>query len=320
MLVAAVAGWATQGAAQTKWDMSIVWPAGNFHTRNAMAYAEAVKQRTGGRVDITVHAGGALGLKGPETLKAVQNGIVPLGEMTAFQQVGEEPILGIESVPFLVGSYDDLAALHEFAIPEWRKALQRHNQELLYAVPFPAQNVFVKTRAQSLADLKGVKIRTYDKNSSDLMTRLGMVPVQLPWADVVPSLSSGVITAVMTSSTSAVDGKFWETLKFAYRTNHIWGSNILTVNRDALKKLSPADQEVVLKAAAEMQPAFWNVSREDDDKSQATLRSNGLVIEAPPGTMQADMRSAAAPMWDEFAVRVPAAAPIIKAYRTKTGR
>lgn len=311
---------AATAAAQTKWDMSIAWPATNFHTRNAIAFADEVRKRTAGRVDITVHPGGALGLKGPESLKAVQNGIVPIAEMTAFQQVGDEPILGLESLPFLIGGYDELAKLHEVALPEWRKALARRKQVLLYVVPWPSQNIFTKAPAAKLADLKGTKIRTYDKNSSELMTRIGMTPVQLPWGDVVPSLASGVISAVMTSSTSAVDGKFWETLRHGYATDHIWGSNIVTVNADALARLSAQDRETLLRTAAEMQPRFWDVSRGDDARSKATLRERGLAIEPPPGTMQADMRAAAAPMWDAFAERVGDAAPVIRAYRAKTGR
>ena len=48
-------------AATVSWDMSTVWPDGNFHTQNAMAFAAEVKKQTGGAVNITVKAGGQLG-------------------------------------------------------------------------------------------------------------------------------------------------------------------------------------------------------------------------------------------------------------------
>jgi TRAP-type C4-dicarboxylate transport system substrate-binding protein len=51
-------------AATTHWDLSTVWPDGNFHTKNAMAFADEVKKQTGGTVDIIVKAGGQLGFKG----------------------------------------------------------------------------------------------------------------------------------------------------------------------------------------------------------------------------------------------------------------
>src|SRR4051812_14770124 len=59
-------------AATVSWDMSTVWPDGNFHTQNAFAFAEEVKKQSGGSVAITVKAGGQLGFKGPEHLRAVR--------------------------------------------------------------------------------------------------------------------------------------------------------------------------------------------------------------------------------------------------------
>ena len=56
-------------AATVSWDMSTVWPDGNFHTQNAMAFAEELKKQSGGSIAITVKAGGQLGFKGPEHLR-----------------------------------------------------------------------------------------------------------------------------------------------------------------------------------------------------------------------------------------------------------
>jgi TRAP-type C4-dicarboxylate transport system substrate-binding protein len=40
-------------AATTSWDLSTVWPGGNFHTQNAMAFAEEVKKQSNGAVAIS---------------------------------------------------------------------------------------------------------------------------------------------------------------------------------------------------------------------------------------------------------------------------
>src|SRR5256885_13861361 len=61
--------------AQTKWDLSTVWPDGNFHTKNAMRFADEVKKATNGGVVITVKAGGQLGFKGPQHLRAGRGGL-----------------------------------------------------------------------------------------------------------------------------------------------------------------------------------------------------------------------------------------------------
>ncbi|HKV00099.1 MAG TPA: C4-dicarboxylate ABC transporter substrate-binding protein, partial [Vineibacter sp.] len=109
---AALAVGAGSARAQVKWDLSTVWPDGNFHTQNAKRFVEAVKAATGGAVDITVKAGGQLGFKGPEHLRAVRDGLVPMADVLNIQQIGDEPMMGTESVPFLVGSADELKVLH----------------------------------------------------------------------------------------------------------------------------------------------------------------------------------------------------------------
>lgn len=43
-----VLAFATPAAAQTKWDMSLPWGPTEFHTKNAMAFADKVREVTGG--------------------------------------------------------------------------------------------------------------------------------------------------------------------------------------------------------------------------------------------------------------------------------
>ena len=118
-------------ALATDWDMALAWPDGNFHTKNAKTFAAEVAKATDNRVNITVHAGGSLGFKGPEMLAAVRDGLVPVGDVYLSQQVGEEPILGIESIPYLVGSYEELKVLHEHFRPVVEEVAARYNQKVL---------------------------------------------------------------------------------------------------------------------------------------------------------------------------------------------
>ena len=84
-------------SAATNLDLATVWPDGNFHTTNAKKFAEEVGKATGGEIKITVQAGGSLGFKGPEQLRAVRDGLVPLADILNIQQIGDEPMLGTES-------------------------------------------------------------------------------------------------------------------------------------------------------------------------------------------------------------------------------
>jgi TRAP-type C4-dicarboxylate transport system substrate-binding protein len=315
-LIALAALAASPAFAQTAWDLAISWPPGNFHTRNAMAYAAAVEKATNGQVKITVHPGGALGLKGPESLRAVRDGIVPLAEYNAPQQVGDAPLFGIETLPYLMSDYNELRALHKLVRPQYDQVAAKFGQKFLYMVPWPNQYFFFKNPVAKTADVKEIKIRTTDRNTSDLVKGVGMVPVQMAFADMMPALASGALGGVTTSATTAVDSRFWDFLKFAYKTNHLWSSNVLSVNLGAYNKLTPEQRAAVERVAREMEPGFWKISEEDDAKSSATLKERGMQVVAPPDAWTADMRKFSEGMWADFTKRVPEAAPLLQQFRS----
>lgn len=316
---AATAAIAYSGAvnAGTTWDLPIVWPDGNFHTKNARVFADEVKKATDGKVVINVHSGGSLGFKGPEMLKVVRDGLAPIGEMLLNQQVGEAPLLGLEATPYLCAGYDDLAKLHKHLVPEIAKVMEaKFNQKLLYVVPWPRQYVYTKVDAKSVGDLKGIKIRTYNKTTTSMFNRIGMTSVQLPWGEVVPSLAAGTIDAVTTSASSGVDGKFWEFLKYMYPTSHVWSSNAMSVNMDAWNGLSQEHRDAIEAVAKRLQPKFWDISKSEDSAKVKILTDNGIKVGTVTPAMLKEMQDKTKPMLQEQinSIGGPAAA-IINAYK-----
>ncbi|CAM3647919.1 TRAP transporter substrate-binding protein [Paracoccus yeei] len=302
--------------AETAWDMSVVWPEGNFHTQNALAFAEAVKEATEGEVVITVHSGGALGIKGPEGMAAVRDGLVPIADILLNQQVGEAPILGIETLPYLAPTMPDLALLHKFYRPELEEVAESMNQKLLYMVPWPGQAVFAPNPINSLDDIKGLTIRVVDANGSSFFEALGATPVQMPWGEVVPSLAAGTIKGVTTSSSSGVDGAFWEFTKHMSTFNWQASSNAVMVNLDAWNALEPETRAAIEATAARMEGQFWLNSKAEDAKKLAILQEHGIEITQPSPELRAALLEKAKPLWDDFKARVPDAAPYVDAYLT----
>jgi TRAP-type C4-dicarboxylate transport system substrate-binding protein len=317
--LAMLAGPADQ--AETTWDLPLAGRAGIFHVENAETLAAKVAEATDGEVVITVHPGGSLGFKGPEMLKAVRDGLVPIGDILLNQQVGEAPFLGIESVPYLASGYDEIAALHEFSRPVYDEIADEFNQKILYMVPWPGQAVYSTREIVTLDDVAGLQIRVVDKNGLDFMNALGAAPRQLPWGEVVPALASGAIQGVTTSSSSGVDGKFWEFLGFMNRFNWQSASNMVNVNLDAWNALAPEDQAAIEQVAAELEPAFWDVSRNEDAAKLKTLADNGVKITEPTPELRAVLLATAQPMWQQFIDEVgPQAEEVVGAYRAKTGK
>lgn len=310
---AAVAvGLASPAMAQTKWDLPLVWPAANYIVKDVQIFADKVKEATNGSLVITLHPGGSLGYKGPEMLAVVRDGLVPIGDMLLNQQVGEDKLLGIESLPYLIGSFDELESFHKKYNTLLNEVFERNNQKILFSVPWPQQQIWTKKEIKTIADMKGIKIRSYDKSSTEIFAAAGMTPVQLPWGEVIPSLAAGVIDAVATSAPSAVDGAFWEFLKYGYPTRQTWNTDIVSVNLDAWKKLTDQQRKALVDTATALEPVFWADARKTDDADMATLVKRGMIIGKIDDALRKELRDRAAPLREAAAAAMgPKALPYV---------
>jgi TRAP-type C4-dicarboxylate transport system substrate-binding protein len=307
------------GLAETQLSLSDVLPDGNFQVENAKVFADAVKKATDGEVVINVVPAGALGFKGPDQLAAVRDGLVPLADVNISQQVGLNPMFGAEGVPFLITSMDELKDYHKFLRPEFEKLAAQYNQKILYMVPSPAQYVYLKVMVKDINDFKGIPVRGADKNTVDIVTSLGMDGVVMPWGELLPALASGRVEGVATSATSGVDGKFWEFLKYIYPTNHTWGSNAVTINLDVWNGLSDKDKAAIEATSAELEPGFWDVSKNGDLSSIKTMTENGMELVPISDELKAQIDEKGKAVQDAFFARVPEALPIVEAYRAAKG-
>ncbi len=301
-------------SAETNLRLSDVLPEGNFMVENARTFAEAVSDATDGEVTITVSPAGSLGFKGPDQLGAVRDGLVDMADINISQQVGSNPLFGAEGVPFLVSSMEELKQYHSFLRPEFEKLFEQYNQKLLYMVPSPAQYVYLKKEVETIDDFEGIPVRGADKNTVDIISSIGMDGVVMPWGELLPALASGRVEGVATSATSGVDGRFWEFLDYVYPTNHTWGSNAVTVNLDVWNTISEEDRAAIEKVAADLEPSFWDVSRDSDVKSIETMEAEGMTLVPLSDELMAEIGERATSVQDAFFERVPAAKPIADAF------
>jgi TRAP-type C4-dicarboxylate transport system substrate-binding protein len=306
--------------AATTLDLSTVWPEANFHVRNLKTYSDAVAKASGGAVKINVHAGGALGFKGPEQLRAVRDGLIPMADVLTGQQVGDVPIMGMTNTAFLITSPEELKTLLKHFRPTLDKIAADYNQKILYIVPWPTQYLHLKVKVDTMAGLKGIKIRAATKSAAEMCDAIGMAAVVIPWGDVVPALASGRIEGVTTSAVSGVDGKFWEFLKYVYPTNHSWSIDFVSINLDAWKKIAPKDQTAMVDLANTFEPKFWDTSIEEDKTTLKTLTDHGMEVVKVPPAMMNDMQKRTAPLLEDFYKRAPAAKPIVEKYLAEVGR
>ena len=287
-------------AANIKMDLNAMYGATNFHTKGAEQFAALVDEYTKGSVKITVHAGATL-VKG-SPLQAVKDGTVAMTDMFIPFTAGGGKVFGISALPFVASSYEDAYKLYQISKPVYDKTAAQWNQKMLYAVSWPPSGLYTKKPMMSKADFSDLKTRTYDKNSADFITMVGGNSVALPWGEVYSALSTGMVNSVVTSSASGKDGKFWEVLSDFTKINYAYPLQAVTINLDYWKSLDKSQQDALLKAAAKIEEAQWNASKEEDSVALKMLSDNGMKIKEATAELKKELDIVAKKMLDTYLI------------------
>ena len=276
-------------AAQTKWDMPTGYPVGNPHTVTLSQFAKDVEFETKGRLTIVVHPNGSL-FRAPEIARAVESGQAQLGEILMSLLVNQNPIFGLDSLPFLASGFDDAFRLYQAQKPVLERILDKRGLKLLYAVAWPPQGIYAKKEIRSAADMKGLKWRAYNPATSRIAQDVGAQPLTIQAAELSQALATGVVDSMMTSGATGVDSKIWESLTHYHTVNAWLPKNMLVVNRKEFDKLDKATQAVVVRLATEAEKKGWERMRAFNDESLAILAKNKMTIVTPSPQLMGDMR------------------------------
>jgi TRAP-type C4-dicarboxylate transport system substrate-binding protein len=311
----ALAGTALAVSAQTKWDLPAAYPAGNPHTQNLNQFAADIAKASGGKLTITVHPGGAL-FKAPEIKRAVQTGQAQIGEVLMSLLDNENPLFGVDSLPFVATGFDAAYKLWQAQRPVVDKVLAGQGIKLLYAVAWPPQGIYSKKQLNSTADMKGLKWRAYNPATTRIAQAVGAQPLTIQAAELSQALATGVVDSLMTSGATGVDSKIWESLTH-YATADAWlPKNMVIVNQKEFDKLDKATQDAVLAAARDAEQRGWKRMREYTSEAVATLRANKMTIYEPNPQFKAELAKIGESMLEEWLKKTGAEGQaIISAFR-----
>ncbi|CAN7163303.1 TRAP transporter substrate-binding protein [Rhizobacter sp. LjRoot28] len=289
LLVLAAVSASSAVLAQTKWDLPSAYPVTNFHTENLNQFIADVDKATGGKLKITSHANASL-FKAPEIKRAVQSGQVQAGEIILGNYENENPIYGLDGVPFLATGYPAALRLYKAQRPALEKLLAGSNLRLLYSVPWQPQGVYVNKALASGADLAGLKWRAYSPATARLAELAKAQPVQIQAAELSQALATGVVDSYMSSSSTGYDSKTYEHVKYFYNTKAWLPKNAVLVNKRAFDALDKPTQEAVLKAAAAAEERGWKLSEEKNKWYLEQLAAKGMTVSEPPAALAADFK------------------------------
>lgn len=282
---------AMPASAQTKWNLPNAYPSDNPHTENLALFAKDVESATGGKLQITVHANASL-FKAPEIKRAVASGQAQMGEVLMSLHENEDPVYGIDVVPFLATSFADSRKLYAASKAAIEKKLDSQGIKLLFMVPWAPQGVYAKKDINSVEDMKGLKWRSYNVGTARLGEMLGMQAVTIQAAELPQALATGVVNSFMSSGGTGYDSKVWESLTHFYDVQAWIPKDATFVNKAAFNALDKATQDAILKAAATAEERGWKMWEDKAGWYLDQLKSKGMKVQAPSPELASGFKKA----------------------------
>jgi TRAP-type C4-dicarboxylate transport system substrate-binding protein len=301
--------------AQAKWNLPAAYGADNPHTENLVAFAKDVEAATGGKLSIAVHANASL-FKAPEIKRAVQTGQAQMGEVLISIHENEDPIFGVDVVPFLATSFAESIKLYKASRPAVEKKLDSQGIKLLFMVPWAPQGVYAKKELNTTDDMKGLKWRAYNVGTTRLGELLGMQSVTIQAAELPQALATGVVNSFMSSGGTGYDSKVWESLTHFYDVQAWIPKNATFVNKAAFAALDKPTQDALLKAAADAEARGWKAWEEKTNWYLNELKSKGMKVQAPSAALAAGFKKAGETLTADWLKKAgPDGQAVIDAYR-----
>ncbi len=299
-LLGAIAALGLAAAAHAaSWDLPTPYAEGNFHTQNIQTFADDVAQATDGDLEITLHPAQSL-IKHADIKNAVRDGLVPAGEILVSRLENENPIFGVDSVPFLATDYAEAKKLYDAQKPYLEKLLEAQGLTLLFSVPWPPQGIYTKKPIASIADLKGLTFRAYNKGTERVAQLAGMIPAQVEASDVPTAFSTGRVEAMITSPSTGVDSKAWDFLDHYYDTQAWIPRNMVFASTKALDALPEKDRAAVMEAAAAAETRGWAAAKTETETKTKMLADNGIEVAPPSPELQAAFKDIGVTMTEEW--------------------
>ncbi len=218
-----------------------------------LAFADYVKEKTNGEIQIDVFPMGQLG--GERSMaEQVQGGTLDMCAVTTAVLSNFVPQVALFDLPFLWPNREmgyKVLADEEFQ----RIFFDLFPKRGMVAVGFTENEMRdltnIKQEIRSPEDLKGLKIRVMESPVYlDTFRQLGASPVPMPFPEIYNALQQGVIDAQDNPIMTSIMMKFVEVCPYATMTQHILTECPVIVNIDLWERLTPEQQKIFREAAS----------------------------------------------------------------------
>ena len=263
---------------------------------------EELETRSGGRISADLYTDGTLG-SDAESLQNCMDGSIPIVLSTTAPQVTFMPELAMFDLPNLFTDIEQFRAL--FENEKFNSTLEGVYEDsgfhLLGIADSGFREMSSNIRVESLADMKGIKIRTMqNSNHLAIWQAYGANPTPLAFDEVYIGLQQGTIDAQENPIEVLVSSRFYEQQDYVIMTNHLPHACVCLISADVYNDL-PEDLKQIVDEAGEA-ATQWTRDQADATNAEqlAFLETQGVEIIYLSEEVQASLREAAQPVYDSI--------------------
>jgi tripartite ATP-independent transporter DctP family solute receptor len=288
-------------AAKYNFKLAHVITAGTPIDVAANKFAELVKQRTNGQVEIKVFPAGQLGGE-RAIIEGVQLGTIEMSFTTTGAIAGFAPEFQVLDLPFLFPSYE--AAYTYLDGEQGKKLLGLLDRKGIHGVVYLENGwrnfTSSKKWIKAPEDVKGQKIRVMESPMyMGLISTMGGSPTPMAYPELPNALLQKVIDGQENPSVNIYSAKMYESQPWMTQDQHTYNVMIFKVNKRVWNSL-PADiRKIVEDTAAEVSAFQRKLNRECDDDFIAKLKAKGMKVHVLTKAERSAFEKALLPMYDK---------------------
>jgi len=253
---------------------------GNPRHEAAVKFAEVVKAKSSGRIEVQVAPSGQLG-DDAAMVTALRTGALDMSANSQGAVANAVPEYAAYGMPFMFSS--PAAAFKLLDGPLGKELADKSAEKGLILLGTWDNGIRQMTNSKrpiaKVEDVKGLKMRVPpDATLVDIMTALGAEAQQIKFAELYVALQQGVVDGQENPLANIHASKLYEVQKYLAMTNHQFQMTPFLIGKRTWDKLSAADKAVLQAAAAEATALQRKLSAEADEKLLADLKAKGVQV------------------------------------------
>ena len=194
-------------------------------------WTQAIPSLSKGQVTAEIKGFNEMGIKGPELLRLMSQGVIEFGSATLSYFAGDNPINEAIDLAGLAPDVKTARQVTDAFTPVYAKLYgDSAKVRLLGISTYPGQVLFCNAPIRGLADMKGKKVRTSSRTQADFVEALGGASVTMAFGEVVPALQNKVVDCAITGSLSGYSAKWYEVSTHLMALPINWNQQIHAVN------------------------------------------------------------------------------------------